>query len=107
MLTDLLSILTDRQWLWIAAGFYLAGFALGTMALLRERRHSRVLMYVLIASGYGLQNARLCLRGYFTAALMAALTVVSLAIPAWDATHRANVFGGNPWLELHAALALF
>jgi HemX protein len=146
MLTDLLSILTDRQWLWIAAGFYLAGFALGTMALLRERRHSRVLMYILIASGYGLQNIglwlrgqvehgcplgnqfeifqftawsattlflvigatfRLSLLGYFTSALMAALTVVSLAIPAWDATHRANVFGGNPWLELHAALALF
>jgi ABC-type uncharacterized transport system permease subunit len=146
MLTNLLSILTDRQWLWIAAGFYLAGFALGTMALLRERRHSRLLMYILIASGYGLQNAGLWLRGqaehgcplgnqfeifqftawsattlflvigatfrvsllgYFTSALMAALTIVSLAIPAWDSTHRANVFGGNPWLELHAALALF
>jgi HemX protein len=147
MLTDLLSlILTDRQWLWLAAGFYLAGFVLGTMALLRERRHSRVLMYILIASGYALQNAglavrgqaehgcplgnqfeifqftawsattlflvigatfRLSLLGYFTSALMAALTLVSLAIPSWDATRRANVFGGNPWLELHAALALF
>ncbi len=116
------------------------------MALLRERRHSRVLMYLLIASGYALQTAGLSLRGqaehgcplgnqfeifqftawsattlflvigatfrlsllgYFTSALMAALTLVSLAIPAWDATRRANVFGGNPWLELHAALALF
>jgi ABC-type uncharacterized transport system permease subunit len=146
MLTDFLSMLTDRQWLWIAAGFYLAGFAFGTMGLLRERRQSRLLMYMLIASGYGLQNAGLWLRGraehgcplgnqfeifqftawsattlflvigatfrvsllgYFTSALMAALTLVSLAIPSWDASHRANVFGGNPWLELHAALALF
>jgi HemX protein len=142
----MLSVLSDRQWLWIAGGFYLAGFALGTMALLRERQHSRVLMYILMASGYALQTVGLSLRGqaehscplgnqfeifqftawsattlflvigatfrlsllgYFTSALMAALTLVSLAIPAWDATRRANVFGGNPWLELHAALALF
>lgn len=45
--------------------------------------------------------------GYFTSSLAAALTLVSLSIPAWDATRRANLFGGNPWIELHAALALF
>lgn len=45
--------------------------------------------------------------GYFTSSLAAALTLVSLAIPAWDATRRSAMFGGNPWIELHAALALF
>ncbi|HTB81205.1 MAG TPA: cytochrome c biogenesis protein CcsA [Opitutaceae bacterium] len=142
----MLSVLTDRQWLWIAAGFYLAGFVLGTRAVLRERRHPRVAMYGVIAAGYALQTLglwlrgqathgcplgntfeifqftawsattlflvvgatfRLSLLGYFTSTLMAALTLVSLAIPSWDATRRANIFGGNPWLELHAALALF
>jgi HemX protein len=142
----MLSILTDRQWLWIAAGFYLAGFVLGTLSLLRERRHPRAVMYAFIAMGYVLQTIglwvrgrathgcplgntfeifqftawsattlflvigatfRLSLLGYFTSTLMAALTLVSLAIPSWDATRRANVFGGNPWIELHAALALF
>jgi ABC-type uncharacterized transport system permease subunit len=45
--------------------------------------------------------------GYFTSSLAAALTLVSLSIPAWDATRRTGLFGGNPWIELHAALALF
>lgn len=45
--------------------------------------------------------------GYFTSSLAAALTLVSLAIPAWDATRRSGIFGGNPWIEMHAALALF
>ncbi len=45
--------------------------------------------------------------GFFTSSLAAVLTTVALAIPAWDATRRAGIFGGNPWIELHAALALF
>lgn len=50
---------------------------------------------------------RLSLLGYFTSCLAAVLTVISLAIPAWDATRRVQIFGGNPWIELHASLALF
>lgn len=45
--------------------------------------------------------------GYFTACLTAALSVASLAIPAWDATRQVGIFGSNPWIEFHAALALF
>lgn len=45
--------------------------------------------------------------GYFTTCLAAVLTLVSLAVPAWDATRRAGIFGGNTWIEFHAALALF
>jgi len=137
--------LNDRSWLWIAAGFYLAGFLLGTVALLRDKR-SNALVNTLIAVGYvaqliglGLRGKavqgcpigntfeifqftswsaislylvvgvtfRLSLLGFFTSCLAAALTLVSLAIPAWDASRRAHIFGGNPWIELHAALALF
>jgi len=50
---------------------------------------------------------RSSLLGYFTSCLAAALTLVSLAAPGWDATRRAHIFGGNPLIELHAALALF
>lgn len=50
---------------------------------------------------------RLSLLGYFTAGLSAVLTLTSLVIPAWDATRRSGIFGGNPWIELHASLALF
>lgn len=138
--------LTDRTWLWIAATFYLAGFVLGTVALIRERRHSRVWMYFAIAAGFTIQTFglylrgqavrgcpignqfelfqftawsatalyliigptfRLSLLGYFTACLSATMSVLSLAVPAWDSVRRVNIFGGNPWIEFHAALALF
>jgi ABC-type uncharacterized transport system permease subunit len=141
-----MAILTDRQWLWLAGVFYLAGFVAGTIFLLRRGRPSGLLVYGLIALGYLWQNLGLALRGravggcplgntfeifqftawsatslylivgvafrssllgYFTAALSAVLTLVSLSLPAWDATRRAHIFGGNSWIEFHAALALF
>jgi len=141
-----MSSIPDRTWLWIAATFYLAGFVLGTVALLRERRHSRAWMYIFITAGFVLQTIglglrgkavhgcpitntfelfqftawsatslylvigptfRLSLLGYFNACLSATLTFVSLLVPAWDSIHRTNNFGGSPWIEFHAALALF
>ncbi|HWL16498.1 MAG TPA: cytochrome c biogenesis protein CcsA [Opitutus sp.] len=138
--------LTDRTWLWFAAGFYLAGLLLGTLSLLRGQRQSNTRINVIIALGYLCQliglyargrvvggcplgntfeifqftawsattlylvvgvTFRLSLLGYFTSCLAAVLTLVSLAIPAWDLTRRAKIFGGNPWIELHASLALF
>ena len=137
---------TDRTWLWAAAGFYFAGFALGTLALLRHGRPSGSDTFILIGLGYVLQLIGLGIRGkavggcplgnqfefyqfiawsaitlymvvgvtfrnsllgFFTSSLAAALTLVSLAIPAWDATQRTHIFGNNPWIELHAALAVF
>ena len=142
----MLAAFTDRQWLWLSAGFYLAGFLLGTWSFLRRGRPTGVLVYGLIAIGYGLQLAGLGVRGravggcplgntfellqftawsaislylvvgvafrssvlgFFTASLAATLTLVSLAVPAWDAARRVRIFGQNPWIELHAALALF
>jgi len=138
--------LADRQWLWFAAGFYLAGFLAGSVSLFRGGRPSNALIYSLICAGYFLQWIGLGIRGklvgecplgntfelfqfiawsaitlyllvgvtfrssilgFFTACLATTFTVVSLSIPAWDATQRAHIFGGNPWIEFHAALALF
>lgn len=45
--------------------------------------------------------------GYFTGCLAAVLSLISLSVPAWDATRNTKLFGGNPWIEFHAALALF
>lgn len=138
--------ITDRTWIWGAAGFYLAALVVGTWSILRGGRPSGAANSALIITGYVLQLAGLGLRGkadagcpigntfeifqftawsattlylavgvtfrssllgYFTSCLAAALTLVSLAIPAWDATRRSHIFGGNGWIELHAALALF
>lgn len=140
------NVLTDRQWLWIAAEFYLVVFLTGTVAQVRGRPHSSVFNYLLMVAGYLCQLMGLYLRGravggcplgnyfeilqfttwsattlylaigvtfrssmlgYFTACLAAALSLVSLAIPSWDATRQAGIFGTNPWIEFHAALALF
>ena len=137
--------LTDRSWLWIAAGFYLAGLVMGTLSLLRGERQSNALINIIIVLGYVAQltglyargrmvggcplgntfeifqftawsattlylvvgvRFRSSLLGYFTSSLAAVLTLTSLAIPAWDATRRSDIFE-NPWIELHAALALF
>ena len=142
MLTDI----ADRTWLWGAAGFYLAGFLLGTWSILTTGRPAGGRTNVLIAVGYALQlvglgirgravagcplgntfeifqftawssttlyfmigvTFRLSLLGYFTSCLSAALTLVSLITPGWDATRRAHIFGGNALVELHAAMALF
>ncbi len=142
----LFSDIADRTWLWGAAGFYLAGFLLGTWSLLATGRPAGGRTNVLIAIGYALQllglglrgkavagcplgntfeifqftawsaitlyfmigvTFRLSLLGYFTSCLSAALTLVSLATPGWDATRRAHIFGGNALVELHAAMALF
>jgi len=137
---------TDRAWMWLAAICYVTGFGLGTAALLRDRRQSRLGMYAIVALGFVFQTLglylrgrashscpigntfeifqftawsaislylvvgatfRLSLLGYFTSCLSAVLTLVSLGTSAWDAPHRAGLFGGNAWIEFHAALALF
>lgn len=138
--------LSDRQWLWCAAGFYLVGFLLGTASIVRGGRIHGIPIYLTILAGYLLQFIGLGVRGhatggcplgnefeifqftawsaislylvigvtfrssvlgYFTSCLGAALTIMSLSIPAWDAVRRTHIFGGNPWIELHAALAIF
>lgn len=142
----MLAHLSDRDWLWIAAEFYLVGFLVGTWSLLRGGKPSNVAMYGIILLGYAVQLTGLYARGlivggcplgntfelfqftawsaitlylvvgvtfrsslfgYFTSCLSATLTLVSLSVPEWDASRLGNLFGGNPWIEFHAALALF
>ena len=50
---------------------------------------------------------RLNLLGALVGASAAILSAVSLSVPSWDYEAQARLFGGNPWIELHAALAMF
>ncbi len=90
------------------AGLGIRGRAVGgcplgnTLEIFQFTAWSATTLYLVV--GVTFRNSLL---GYFTSCLSACLTVVSLAIPAWDATRRTHIFGGNPWIELHAALALF
>jgi ABC-type uncharacterized transport system permease subunit len=89
-------------------GLYVRGRAVGgcplgnTFEFYQFTAWSAITLYLFVGVTF-----RLSLLGYFSAALAAGLTLVSLSIPAWDATRRAHIFGGNAWIELHAALALF
>ncbi len=142
----MLNSLTDRQWMWLAAGLYFVVAAAGTQAVVRGRPHSSVMTYIFMTIGYLLQVIGLAERGravggcplgntfemlqftawstttlylvvgvafrssilgYFTALLSAVISVTSLVIPGWDAAKRVNIFGGNPWIEFHGALAVF
>jgi ABC-type uncharacterized transport system permease subunit len=89
-------------------GLYLRGLAVGgcplgnTFELFQFTAWSAISLYLVI--GVTFRNSLL---GYFTSCLAAVLTLVSLAIPAWDSTRSSGMFGNNPWIEFHAALALF
>lgn len=50
---------------------------------------------------------RVRLLGFFTAALAAFLSGGSMLFPGLDKPYPPGIFGGNPWIELHAALAIF
>ena len=63
---------------------------------------SLVLLYFIIGPAF-----RLRLLGFFTAGLAALLSGGALLIPAWDAPYPPGIFGGNPWIEVHASLAIF
>jgi ABC-type uncharacterized transport system permease subunit len=63
---------------------------------------SAISLYLVVGATF-----RLSLLGYFTSCLSTVLTLVSLAVPAWDATRQVAAFGGHAWVEFHAALAVF
>lgn len=84
-------------------GMEVRGCPLGNhFEILQFTGWSATTLYLLIGATF-----RVSLLGYFTSALSAALAVVSLSVPMWDATRRVGIFGGNAWIEFHAALALF
>ncbi len=142
----LLLQMDDRSWIWGGNLLYGLAFAIALFFVLRSRRHSRLLLFILIAAGFVLQTTGLYLRGlesqgcplgnpfeilqfivwsliviymvigpafhmsllgFFTSGLAATIGVASLLVPEWDAVRREELFGGNVWIELHAALAIF
>ena len=95
---------------WIAqmAGLYVRGLATGgcplgnTFELVQFVAWSAMVLYFFVGTAF-----RVSLLGLFAAGYAAALALISLLIPAWDAIHGQKIFGSNPWIELHAALAVF
>ncbi|MBE2215663.1 MAG: cytochrome c biogenesis protein CcsA [Opitutaceae bacterium] len=63
---------------------------------------SFTVLYLIVGPAFSLS-----LLGYFTSGLAAVMSVTSLLIARWDGAVGPPKFGGVPWIEVHASLALF
>ena len=92
--------LTDRTWLWFAAVFYFAGLVLGTISVLRQRRHSRAAMYFLITVGFCIQTFGLYLRGLAVKGCPIGNEFEIFQFTAWSATSLYLIIGATFRLSL-------
>lgn len=90
-------------------GLYLRGLAVGGCPLSNKFEivqfvaWSAMVLYFVVGRTF-----RVTLLGLFTAGYAGCLAVAALFIPAWDVTQAGpRLFGHNPWIEFHAALAVF
>jgi len=103
-----INLVIATGYLFQVIGLWLRGRAVGgcplgnTFEIFQFTAWSAITLYLIVGVTF-----RLSLLGFFTSCLAAVVTLVSLSIPGWDAARREHIFGGNPWIELHAALALF
>ena len=107
-LRTILNTLLVGGWIFQMAGLYVRGMAVGgcplgnTFEIVQFVAWSAMVLYFFVGTAF-----RLSVLGLFTAGYAAALGLVSLLVPQWDLVHGAKIFGPNPWIELHAALAVF
>jgi HemX protein len=92
------------QWLGLyQRGMVGRGCPLGnTFEIVQFVAWSAMLLYFFVGTAF-----RVSLLGLFTAGYAATLALVSLLIPHWDLVRGQKLFGDNPWIEIHAALAVF
>jgi HemX protein len=104
----ILNTLLVGGWCFQMAGLYVRGLAVGgcplgnTFEIVQFVAWSAMVVYFFVGTAF-----RVSLLGLFAAGYAAALALVSLLIAPWDAGHGSKLFGNNPWIELHAALAVF
>lgn len=105
----LLNVLLAAGFILQTVGLHIRGMAVGGCPLgnkfeiVQFVAWSGIVLYFAVGPAF-----RVSLLGLFTAGYTACLAFLSLVIPAWDGVVRGEkLFGNNPWIELHAALAVF
>lgn len=104
----LLNVLLAAGLLFQTIGLHVRGMSVGGCPLgnkfeiIQFVAWSGIVLYFVVGPAF-----RVSLLGLFTAGYAAVMAFLSLLIPAWDATRGEKLFGNNPWIELHAALAVF
>lgn len=91
-----------------SVGLHLRGLAVGSCPIgnpfevIQFISWSIIVIYIATGAVF-----RMSLLGGFCAALASLLSLMSFAVPSWDGVRTGGLFGGNPWIEAHASLALF
>ncbi|MEM9158685.1 MAG: cytochrome c biogenesis protein CcsA [Verrucomicrobiota bacterium] len=95
-------------WVLQTIGLYARGLEYGgcplanNFELVQFTVWSAIVLYIFVGPAF-----RVSLLGVLTSGFAAALSILSLTFPGWDSGSREAIFGDNPWIETHAALALF
>ena len=107
-LRTLLNTFLVGGWVFQMIGLYVRGLAVGGCPLGNKFEIVQFVAWSAMALYFFVGTAfRLSVLGLFTAGYAATLSLVSLLIGRWDLVHGGKIFGPNPWIELHAALAVF
>lgn len=86
-----------------ARGLQYGGCPLGNrFELVQFMVWSAIALYIFVGPAF-----RVSLLGMFASGFACVFSILSLTLPHWDSASRAPIFGDSPWVETHAALALF
>ncbi len=101
-------VLVSLGWILQTIGLYARGLEYGGcplsnhFELVQFMVWSAIALYIFVGPAF-----RVSFLGMFTSTFASVFSIVSLAIPSWDDPSRDPIFGDSPWIETHAALALF
>lgn len=95
-------------WILQTIGLYARGLEYGgcplanRFELVQFMVWSAIALYIFVGPAF-----RVSLLGVFTSGFACVFSILSLTFSNWDSASREPIFGNSPWIEMHAALALF
>jgi len=101
-------VLVSFGWILQTIGLYARGLEYGgcplsnRFELVQFMVWSAIALYIFVGPAF-----RVSFLGMFTSTFASVFSILSLAIASWDDPSRDPLFGDSPWIETHAALALF
>ncbi|MBK1880074.1 cytochrome C assembly family protein [Pelagicoccus mobilis] len=100
--------LVSFGWILQTIGLYARGLQYGGCPLSNQFElvqfmvWSAIAIYIFVGPAF-----RVSLLGVFTSGFACLFSILSLVFRHWDDPSREPIFGDSPWIETHAALALF
>lgn len=100
--------LVSFGWVLQTIGLYARGLQYGgcplsnRFELVQFMVWSAIALYIFVGPAF-----RVSLLGMFTSTFASVFSILSLSFKSWDTSTGAPLFGDSPWIETHAALALF